>query len=343
MKITFDCILKTKPNPMDFKYIISIYCIIFLTSIAYSTRCEYELTLHPQSKSIFTDSHFILTGSMPVGVSLVKSFERRELFLRKKYGQEKIKLELLYINEGKKEIAQAVFKPIKELEANEEYVIDIKNLSYQEISFLKRHSSFSNKNDHISWKTLDWKTSDFENLKIDIKHVANESERHFKHAVYKVTNNYNFELWMKTELKNRWDGSLTTFIIPVRNNLISVGSSSCSGPFRFNYSANDEIRFTALFTNGDEAYKGNWTEIESPSWNQFKSNDSVYLASKVNTFFPSKGFDILPNKKQSLSNTTKAKNTFKAKGNKWEKYFPLSTLLLVLVMLILVIRKNGNP
>jgi len=292
----------------NFLFLASL--VLFLAFNTFAKCNSSGIEFYPKKKVIFTNSNFIIEGYGST-TSLILSFENRPLYLINDKSNEKIKLELVNIYTGAKNINQAIFKPEQNLKPNEKYFLKIENLTEKELKLIR------SKGELIYWLTRKSNNVDFENFDIDINYFGNEYTEYgcgpAVSATFKITKNYSIETWFKTELKDLSDNSLQTYILTNASNFIDVGHGMCSGPFQFGQSGNYKVRFTPMLSNGNFLQDEGWSTFSNP-----------YQKKGKNTF--------------ETSEWTTFKNPYQ-KNEKNLKSLYLSIVSLVVLLLIILVVK----
>ncbi len=247
-----------------------ILCVSLLFANNLYAKCAIKgFSLYPENPQISLNSLFIVEGYRD-SQKTIESFKHKKVFLKSAKGQ-KVELKLLKILRGQVEQTQAIFKPVKPLSANSTYYFDYEGMTKEDKKEFSKYNSRTGEIFQPYWKTSNKKFNKKinSNLKItfDKFAVAEYGCGHGEHALFKVKNFDNDEIWYKVELKNSKSNKVqTNYLIPYTQDMIRVGHGMCSGYFEFTQ-GKYMVRFTPMNADGKK--------IKSTKWIKFNTVDTI--------------------------------------------------------------------
>ncbi|QHT66794.1 hypothetical protein GXP67_09055 [Rhodocytophaga rosea] len=273
--------LRTKTNPKFFKYptcikpflvaysfrrhITLIILTFFITAIA-SAKCENN-GIYCLSKSPILNKN---------GIIILEFYSASQLLipdLNKKYPvylkstQDKVQLAVIETLKGEMNETQIILKPVSELIVNEIYSLQIDNLPKYERK-PARYNYSSNK-----WEELTFKISQSVDNDIPVfKSTPREQKKTLKllgcgpesWVYFNMAGQDKSELFVRTYVKNKATGKITTYILSIENGSVKVGRGMCSGAFNIDIGGNFEVSFQLYDQSGNKSRMTNAIAFTNP-------------------------------------------------------------------------------
>lgn len=236
------------------RYIALVILTFFISTIA-SAKCADRGIYCPSKSSILNKNGLIILDFYASSQSLISNLNKKyPIYLES--SNEKVPLNVIETLTGEMRLTQIVLKPVTELKTDEVYTLQIDNLPKYERK-PERYNSSSNE-----WESLTFKISN--TVDNDIPTVSNTPIEQKKTLVFygcgpaswvyfSITGQDKSELFVRTIVKNKETGKVTTYILTIENGIAKVGHGMCSGAFQFDNGDNFEVAFQLFDQSGNKS------------------------------------------------------------------------------------------
>jgi hypothetical protein len=247
------------------RYTTLIILTLFISTFA-SAKCGSH-GIYCLSNNSLNKNGIIILEFYASSQSLIPDLNfKYPIYLKSSSG--KVKLEIIETLTGEFNVTQIVLKPVSELKANETYTLLIDKLPKNE-RIPGRYKNHSNK-----WEPLRFRIKNLSDTNIPILIGTPVEEK--KTLIYfgcgpatwvyfKILGQDQSEIFIRTTVKNLNNGNLTSYILPIENDLINIGHGMCSGPFHFDNSENFEITFQLYDESGNKSSLTNAISFRKPT------------------------------------------------------------------------------
>lgn len=245
--------------------IILLFLIIILSNNMFGKCSSSAIYLTSQNLNLNRNGQIIIEfyGSAQNLVSgLTKEYP---VYL--KNGEKKILLKIIDSFVGTFRITQVILKPIVLLESGQKYTLFIDSIP-QGFGVIERYSEKTKKWERPTYTIKDYIDSINPKLK-------KEPSFHKKTLVYfgcgpaswiyyKVNCLDTSEVFIKVTIKNKKTGEINSFLVPVKEDEISIGHGICSGLFNFQEKTIYEVFFQAIDQSGNKSEHSKVYSVSSP-------------------------------------------------------------------------------
>lgn len=155
---------------------------------------------------------------------------------------------------GEMNLTQVIFKPKTLLKAGQTYTLEIENLPYTELMPM-RYNGTKNKAEPIDFKVND--SIDIENPILENSIIETKKTIEYygcgpeKIVHFKLNSKDKSECFAKVTVRNKSTNKITTYILRIENQMVSVGHGMCSGAFHFDNGDNFEATFQLIDQSGN--------------------------------------------------------------------------------------------
>ncbi len=248
------------------KKLILYLILTFGIQSTFADCASSGMRFFPQQKKISLNSMFIIEG-YESSVKTIEGFRSRRVFLQSSQG-DLVELNLLQILKGQMRLAQAIFKPVQELQPNTTYFLKYSDQTDNETNEMMQWNSEKNEREKVYWETTDKKKNPLLNSDLSIEYEKLEVI-HFgcgpsANAIFNLINRADSETWFKTEVVDLSTDTNTIYYIKEWYGKVNVGHGMCFGAFTFNREAKYKVRFTPMNNDGEILTTSNWIFFDSP-------------------------------------------------------------------------------
>lgn len=248
------------------KTIINILILLFVTINGFSKCISNGLDFWPTKQTINKNSIFVIDGytwSQKIVRGLGTTYK---VYLKSE--KEEINLKVQEICVGQYNLTQAILKPEKPLSVGKEYELVIENLGVlaEEVS---RFNYKTNQHEKIKWTV----EAQSENVALDWIEKPKYKDSYYElfgcgpasYANFTYSANENSAYLIKTSVKNKATGTITTYYLKSNDKIISIGHGMCSGEFTFDGGDTFEVEFTLVDATGNlTKWTGDKIEFKRP-------------------------------------------------------------------------------